>query len=110
MSGQIKTLARDAQTVLNWSKRLVCSMEETMRQVGAFEAKTHLPELLRRVESGESITITKHGKPVAILVPPREVPSDVKAAIKAMREFREKHGPELKGTSFRELIEEGRRY
>ena len=81
-----------------------------MHQVGAFEAKTHLPELLRRVESGESITITKHGKPVAMLVPPREIPSDVKAAIKAMRDFRDKHGPKLAGISVRELIEEGRRY
>ena len=81
-----------------------------MDKVGAFEAKTHLPELLRRVEEGESITITKHGKPVAMLVPPKELPGDVKAAIKAMREFRDKQGPELRGISIRELIEEGRRY
>jgi len=81
-----------------------------MHQVGAFEAKTHLPELLRRVESGESITITKHGKPIAMLVPPKGVPTAVKAAIKAMREFRDQQGPKLGGISVRELIEEGRRY
>ena len=40
--------------------------------VGAYEAKTHLAELLRRVESGETITITKHGKPVAVMTPPSE--------------------------------------
>ena len=40
--------------------------------VGAFEAKTRLSELLQRVESGEQVTITKHGRPVARLVPIRE--------------------------------------
>ncbi len=39
--------------------------------VGAFEAKTRLSELLQRVESGEQVTITKHGRPVARLVPIR---------------------------------------
>ena len=39
--------------------------------VGSYEAKTHLPQLLDRVEHGESIVITRHGKPVARLVPYR---------------------------------------
>jgi prevent-host-death family protein len=38
-------------------------------EVGAYEAKTHLPKLLERVARGERITITKHGKPVAELIP-----------------------------------------
>ena len=38
--------------------------------VGAYEAKTHLPRLLERVSRGERITITRHGVPVAELVPP----------------------------------------
>jgi prevent-host-death family protein len=37
--------------------------------IGAYEAKTHLSELLEKVEAGEEITITKHGAPVAKLVP-----------------------------------------
>jgi len=37
--------------------------------VGAFEAKTHLSSLLQRVEAGEVVTITKHGRPIARLVP-----------------------------------------
>ena len=41
----------------------------TSSTVGAFEAKTYLAALLGRVEAGESITITKHGRPVARLVP-----------------------------------------
>lgn len=40
-----------------------------MKTVGAFEAKTHLSALLDDVERGESIVITKHGKPAAMLVP-----------------------------------------
>jgi prevent-host-death family protein len=39
-----------------------------MRSVGAFEAKTHLSELLREVEEkGNTITIERRGKPVAVL-------------------------------------------
>ena len=40
--------------------------------VGAFEAKTHLSSLLQQVELGEEVTITKHGRPVARLVPVNE--------------------------------------
>ena len=37
--------------------------------VGAYEAKTHLPELLEKAEAGEEFTITRHGSPIAKLVP-----------------------------------------
>ena len=40
-----------------------------MREIQATEAKTHLAELLRAVEHGETVAITRHGKPVAHLVP-----------------------------------------
>lgn len=40
-----------------------------MREVGAFEAKTRLSELLSAVEAGETVTITRRGRPVARLVP-----------------------------------------
>ena len=40
-----------------------------LREVGAFEAKNTLGTLLDRVERGEEIVITRHGKPVARLVP-----------------------------------------
>ena len=42
---------------------------QSSNTVGAYEAKTHLSELLEKVEAGEEITITKHGSPVAKLVP-----------------------------------------
>jgi len=40
-----------------------------MQEVGAFEAKNTLGSLLDRVQRGEEIVITRHGKPVAKLVP-----------------------------------------
>lgn len=40
-----------------------------MREIGVFEAKTHLSEILDAVEAGESVTITKRGKPIAVLSP-----------------------------------------
>jgi len=82
-----------------------------MDTVGTFEAKTHLSDLLDRVERGEEITITRHGKPVAKLVPAESTAPDwqqqKEQALDQMREFRKRH--KLKGVSIRELIEEGRR-
>lgn len=40
-----------------------------MQEIGAFEAKNTLGSLLDRVQNGEEITITRHGRPVARLVP-----------------------------------------
>jgi prevent-host-death family protein len=81
-----------------------------MENVGSFEAKTHLPQLLERTAKGEEFTITKHGKPVARLVPPRSAKPapDVRAAVEAMKKFRK--GRALGGLSIREMIEEGRRF
>jgi prevent-host-death family protein len=81
-----------------------------MVSIGAFEAKTHLPQLLARVARGEKITITKRGKPVAMLIPPPPKKVDVRKAVKKMQEFRERMGPKLQGLSIREMIEEGRRF
>lgn len=38
-------------------------------EIGVYDAKTKLAELLRRVEAGESFTITNRGNPVAELIP-----------------------------------------
>jgi prevent-host-death family protein len=79
-----------------------------METVGAYEAKTHLPKLLERVQKGERITITKHGVPVAVLQPPEaENKVDTKSVIHELRKFREKHS--LGRISIRDMIEEGRR-
>ena len=79
-----------------------------MATVGAYEAKTKLPELLKRVEQGEHITITKHGTPVAVLVPAGEYPrKDPVAAVAALKEFA--RGRRLDGLSIQELVDQGRR-
>lgn len=80
-----------------------------MAAVGAYEAKTHLAELLARVEKGERILITKHGRPVAQLVPPPGAPDrTVDEAIEGIRGFRrgKRLGP---GETVRDLIDDGRR-
>ncbi len=79
-----------------------------MRSVGSYEAKTHLPRLLDEVAKGETITITKHGVPVAVLRPvTRERAVRTREAITGLRAFRQRHP--LDGLTIRQLIDEGRR-
>lgn len=77
------------------------------REIGAYEAKTHLPALLERVARGEQITITRHGKPIARLVPiGRSDPDRRRGAVEKLKEFAK--GRTL-GVPVKQLIEEGRR-
>jgi prevent-host-death family protein len=80
-----------------------------METVTAYEGKTHSYQLLRRVADGEQITITRHGVPVARMIPTEEAgrQEQIRAAIVEMREFRK--GQTLGGLTIRELIDEGRR-
>jgi prevent-host-death family protein len=85
-----------------------------MSSVGAFEAKTKLAELLDRVESGETITITRHGKAVAKLVPASADEAErarKRALIEEIKRWRvgkdRGAGP---GSSIAELIKAGRRH
>ena len=79
-----------------------------MTTVGAFDAKTHLNALLRRVSKGEVIRITLRGVPIAKLVPAgsgeREDPREVVRVIRDVRK-----GATLGKISIRGLINEGRR-
>jgi prevent-host-death family protein len=85
-------------------------MEPNMRSIGAFEAKNRLSELLVAVENGEEVTITKHGRPVAKLVPvSTRDPVRIAAAIAELRELR-KHVRLGADETVRDLIDEGRRY
>jgi prevent-host-death family protein len=82
-------------------------MKRNAKEVGLFDAKTHLSELVERVASGEEITITKRGAAVARLVPVKEQPRhDPREAAARIRELR--RGIKLKGATIRDLIEEGR--
>lgn len=81
-----------------------------MRNVGAYEAKTHLPRLLDRVARGESLTITRHGHPVARLVPAED--EDRTRAERAARRITVRRR-RLKRASVAELIgtiHEGHRF
>jgi prevent-host-death family protein len=63
-----------------------------MHEVGAFEAKNRLGQLLDLVEQGEEVTITRHGKEVARLVPARAGfnREEARAAVRRIRERAEK--------------------
>ena len=54
--------------------------------VSAYDAKTHLPKLLERAQRGERFVITRHGKPVALLVPIG--PSEDVSVLRAMEQVR----------------------
>ena len=77
--------------------------------IGAYDAKTHFSELLERVENGEEVVITRHGSPVARMVPakPRSTPARRRAAIAAIRRLAK--GNSLGGLKIKDLMNEGRR-
>jgi prevent-host-death family protein len=80
-----------------------------MRDVQASEAKTHLPQLLDDVEHGETIVITRHGRPIARLVPDKDMrQADAVRAVEAIKALRKGNGK----TTVEELLsmrDEGRR-
>ena len=80
-----------------------------MKSIGAFDAKTHLNQLLRRASEGETVQITRRGIPMARLIPPdtgeKKDARPLSAAIRRLRK-----GATLGKTKIRELIDEGRRY
>ena len=88
-------------------------MRDSVKTIGAFEAKTKFSELLERVSKGEEITITRHEKPVARLVPlQRSSTGEIRKAFRQMEEIRSRTVRSSLGKkkmSYRQLIEEGRR-
>lgn len=80
-----------------------------MREVGAFEAKSKLGQLLDWVEAGEEVVITRRGRIVAKLVPPGEPGFDrarARSAANSLRAMRK--GVTLGGLKIKDLISEGR--
>jgi prevent-host-death family protein len=77
--------------------------------VGAYQAKTHFSQLLEQVEAGKEIVITKHGLPVAKLVPIKKklTAEDRRKIIDAWKNHPDK--PTLGGLKIRDLINEGRK-
>jgi prevent-host-death family protein len=75
--------------------------------VGIYEAKNRLSELLDRVEAGEVIGLSRHGKQIALLVPVNRERSTARHAIVRIRQLRK--GSKLGGLSIQELKNKGRR-
>jgi prevent-host-death family protein len=80
-----------------------------MRTVGTMEAKNKLSELLDVVEQGDEVTITRQGKEVARLVPPRGTVNReaARAAAQGIRAMSK--GVTLGGLNIKDLVAEGRR-
>ncbi len=84
-----------------------------MREVQASEAKTHLPRLLDEVERGETIVITRHGRPIARIVP--EVSrrqAEIAKAVEELRALRRSiadRGESLSWDELKAFRDEGRR-
>ena len=88
-------------------KTVVCPLFLMKIEIGSYEAKTKLPELLRQVKAGKSFTITNRGKAVADLVPTLGVRAkDKVAAAEKLKEFMLTNP--VRGVNIKELIEEGR--
>lgn len=78
-----------------------------LKEIGSYDAKTKLPEILRRVEAGEAFTITKRGRPIADLLPSRATRrSQTEAAITNMMKAKKHKMPDRLIT---ELKERGRK-
>ena len=78
-------------------------------QVGAFEAKTHFARLLAAVQRGERVTITRRGRPVAVLVSPKDVQSEgFSEAVQMLSALRER--TKASPGSLRSLRDEGRKW
>lgn len=77
-------------------------------EIGSYEAKTKLPELLRGIQIGNRYTITLRGEPIADLVPSESsASSGAIAAVEQMRHFI-KSGKPVKSVDLKALINEGR--
>jgi prevent-host-death family protein len=79
-----------------------------MERIGIYDARSKLSELIERVQSGEEVVLTRHGEPVARLVPEKRRQKRSRAATVArIRALARKL--DIRDVDIRKLIEEGRR-
>ena len=79
-----------------------------MKNVGLFEAKQKLSELVERASAGEQIGITRRGKLAAVITPPSPE-LNMADAFAEIDKIRRRVKPLPKGMTIKNLIEEGRR-
>jgi prevent-host-death family protein len=76
-------------------------------EIGSYDAKTKLPEILRRVESGEAFTITNRGKAIADLVPSKEKSRDkARVAVTALLKMKKRS---VADAELKSMKQEGRK-
>ena len=87
--GPLGQAAREALAVLARGMiELVNLTGQFVKTIQASEAKTRFLSLLNEIERGASVIITRHGKPVARLVPAQQRdPEQIKAAVRRMKEI-----------------------
>ncbi len=79
-----------------------------MRTIGSYELKTHLSEVLDAVEHGQAVIVTRHGRPVARMMPPDAAGrEDVNHVVRSLMAFPRTSLP--RGVTIKGLIDEGRR-
>ena len=77
--------------------------------INIHEAKTHLSRLIGDVEAGLEVTITRHGKPVARLVPVVNVVDERAAAVERLRALKRELGVKATSAEIRSWIDEGKK-
>ncbi len=77
--------------------------------VSVYEAKTHLSRLLADVEQGREVTITRHGRPVARLVPVGDPADDRAAAVARLRALKRELDVRATPAEIRAWIDDGKR-
>jgi len=81
-----------------------------MREIQASEAKAHFLQLLNDVERGETLIITRHGRPIARLAPEADVrQEEIDRAIESIKELRKGKG-KITFEELKSARDEGRRY
>lgn len=81
-----------------------------MREIQASQAKAHLPELLNDVERGETLIITRHGRPIARIIPEaNRRQEEVDRAIDSIQRLRQRTG-RITAEELLSARDEGRRY
>jgi prevent-host-death family protein len=81
-----------------------------MREIQASEAKTHLPQLLDEVERGETLVITRHGRPIARIVPEaQQRREEIDKAIENIKALRTRTG-KVKPEEILSARHEGHKY
>lgn len=81
-----------------------------MRDIQASDAKTHLPQILDEVERGESVRITRHGRPIARIIPETDRrQAEIESALSNINALGRRMG-KITLDEIRAFRDEGRKY